>query len=148
MAELAQALPSPPKLQLRGSCLKHLTCLMLLFAKAASSGARGAGHKNSKHCLFATFSVTDRKGKWVVSGSEDHSVYIWHLNNKQARRSPARNNHISEVWTTTTVCETHLAASYDSYRQWPLGLLIHSVAGQVLPLTVRQKMHVAAVLRN
>ena len=137
--QLAQVLPSPPKLRLRVSCLKHTTRLMLLFAVAASSGARVAGHKNSKHCLFATFSVTDRKGKWVVSGSEDHSVYIWHLNNKQARRSPTRGNQISEVWTTTTECETHLAASYDPSGQRPLGLLIHLVAGQALPRTVRQK---------
>ena len=45
-----------------------------------------AGHKNCKHCLFAAFCVTDReKRKWIVAGSEDHSVYIWGLNNKQAR---------------------------------------------------------------
>ena len=45
-----------------------------------------AGHKNCKHCLFAAFCVTDpKKGKWIVAGSEDHSVYIWGLNNKQAR---------------------------------------------------------------
>ena len=42
-----------------------------------------AGHKNSRHCIFACYSVTDAKGKWVVSGSEDHSLYIWALNKKE-----------------------------------------------------------------
>lgn len=41
-----------------------------------------AGHVNQKHCIFATLSVTDKKGKWVISGSEDHSIYIWHLNGR------------------------------------------------------------------
>ena len=48
-----------------------------------------AGHKNCKHCLFAAFCITDpKKGKWIVAGSEDHSIYIWGLNDKQARPSP------------------------------------------------------------
>lgn len=41
------------------------------------------GHKNVQHCIFLTFSITDRKGNWVVAGSEDHSIRIWHLNGKQ-----------------------------------------------------------------
>jgi len=30
---------------------------------------------NQKYCIFSTFSVTN--GKYIVSGSEDHCVYIW-----------------------------------------------------------------------
>ncbi|KAK9909595.1 hypothetical protein WJX75_004688 [Coccomyxa subellipsoidea] len=41
------------------------------------------GHKNAQHCIFAAFSVSDTKGKWVISGSEDSSICIWHLNSKQ-----------------------------------------------------------------
>lgn len=52
----------------------------------ALTRASRAGHKNCKHCVFAAFCITDpKKGKWIVAGSEDHSVYIWGLNNKQAR---------------------------------------------------------------
>lgn len=50
-----------------------------------------AGHTNTKHCIFACFSVTDQKGKWVISGSEDHSIWIWHLNTTQVK--PAK--HVS-----------------------------------------------------
>jgi COMPASS component SWD3 len=31
--------------------------------------------------VFASFSVTG--GKWIVSGSEDHSIYIWNLQSKE-----------------------------------------------------------------
>ncbi|KAK9846338.1 hypothetical protein WJX81_001869 [Elliptochloris bilobata] len=41
------------------------------------------GHKNRMHCLFGAFCVTDTKGKWIVAGSEDHSIFIWGLNTKQ-----------------------------------------------------------------
>jgi WD40 repeat protein len=44
-----------------------------------------AGHKNDKFCTFAVFSTTDPDGKWVVSGSEDHGVYIWDLNKREVR---------------------------------------------------------------
>lgn len=44
-----------------------------------------AGHKNEAYCLFAAFITADQKGKWVVCGSEDHSIYLWDLNKKEVR---------------------------------------------------------------
>ena len=35
------------------------------------------GHTNAKYCIFSTFSVTN--GKYIVSGSEDHCIYLWDL---------------------------------------------------------------------
>jgi COMPASS component SWD3 len=32
-------------------------------------------------CMFSTFSVTG--GKWIVSGSEDHLIYLWDLQSKE-----------------------------------------------------------------
>ena len=38
------------------------------------------GHVNKKYCITPRFSVTN--GKYIVSGSEDHCVYIWDLQGK------------------------------------------------------------------
>lgn len=38
------------------------------------------GHMNKVYCIMSTFSVTGEK--YVVSGSEDHCVYLWHLQGK------------------------------------------------------------------
>lgn len=35
------------------------------------------GHVNKVYCITPTFSVTN--GKYIVSGSEDHCVYLWDL---------------------------------------------------------------------
>lgn len=72
----------------RLGCPGHSKHAPELRAGALTHACR-AGHKNSKHCLFAAFCVTDtKKGKWIVAGSENNSVYIWGLNNKQARPGP------------------------------------------------------------
>jgi len=40
------------------------------------------GHQNSKHAIPCAFCVCDNT-PWVVSGSEDNSVYIWDLNTRE-----------------------------------------------------------------
>lgn len=42
-----------------------------------------AGHVNEHFCLFAAFITADAKGKWVVCGSEDNSIFLWDLNKKE-----------------------------------------------------------------
>ena len=44
--------------------------------------AMSAGHVNEHFCLFAAFITADAKGKWVVCGSEDNSIFLWDLNKK------------------------------------------------------------------
>lgn len=39
-----------------------------------------SGHKNRVYCMQSTFSVTN--GRYIVSGSEDNSVYLWDLQGK------------------------------------------------------------------
>lgn len=38
------------------------------------------GHHNRRFCVFSAFSVTH--GKYIVSGSEDNSVYLWDLQDR------------------------------------------------------------------
>ena len=41
------------------------------------------GHKNSRYALQASFMVNEPTGnKYVVSGSEDHHVFLWDLNQR------------------------------------------------------------------
>ena len=42
-----------------------------------------AGHSNKKMCLFADFLISDPRGKFVVCGSEDHSISFWDVNSKK-----------------------------------------------------------------
>lgn len=39
------------------------------------------GHVNSKYCVSAAFSISN--GKYIVSGSEDHCVYLWELQTRK-----------------------------------------------------------------
>ncbi|CAM9253028.1 unnamed protein product [Chrysoparadoxa australica] len=39
------------------------------------------GHSNVKYSVATDFSIT--RGRWVVSGSEDHKIYIWDLQSKE-----------------------------------------------------------------
>jgi COMPASS component SWD3 len=40
------------------------------------------GHKNEKYCIFAGL-ITIKERPFVVSGSEDHLVYVWDLRTRQ-----------------------------------------------------------------
>jgi COMPASS component SWD3 len=46
-----------------------------------------AGHRNENFCIFSAFATSASKhatkNKWVVSGSEDHKVYLWDLQTKE-----------------------------------------------------------------
>ncbi|TDG46391.1 hypothetical protein AWZ03_007165 [Drosophila navojoa] len=65
------------------------------------------GHTNLKYCISVNFSVT--AGMWIVSGSEDASLYIWSLQNKQlAQKVPA---HTSEVICTDCHPKLNLIAT-------------------------------------
>ena len=59
-----------------GDCGHHVVSLLRLLLLWS------AGHVNNKFCMFAQFSVTDPSGKWIICGSEDHSIYIWDLQKK------------------------------------------------------------------
>ena len=40
------------------------------------------GHRNDDYCINSCFSLSNG-GKYIVSGSEDHAVYVWNLADKQ-----------------------------------------------------------------
>ena len=73
-----------------------------------------AGHVNSKHCLFASFGTTDLKGKWIISGSEDHSIHIWHLNTRAVSTCQSlRNTHAHADPAVCIHNGTHCIVVYD-----------------------------------
>ncbi|KAG8835064.1 hypothetical protein FRC17_005416 [Serendipita sp. 399] len=41
------------------------------------------GHKNDLWAIGACFATTNQAGNWVVSGSEDHKVYLWNLQTRE-----------------------------------------------------------------
>lgn len=40
------------------------------------------GHTNRTYCIPACF-ITNTKGKYIVSGSEDHKLYLWDLQSRE-----------------------------------------------------------------
>ncbi|CAA2963183.1 COMPASS-like H3K4 histone methylase component WDR5B, partial [Olea europaea subsp. europaea] len=56
-----------------------------------------SGHKNGVYCLTSTFSVTGEK--YIVSGSEDHSIYLWNLQGKNLVQK--LEGHIDTVVSVT-----------------------------------------------
>ncbi|XP_023165219.1 WD repeat-containing protein 5 [Drosophila hydei] len=49
------------------------------------------GHTNLKYCISVNFSVT--AGMWIVSGSEDDSLYIWSLQSKELAQKLHAHTH-------------------------------------------------------
>jgi len=41
------------------------------------------GHKNDLYALGACFSYTSKNRVWIVSGSEDHKIYLWDLQSRE-----------------------------------------------------------------
>ena len=53
-----------------------------------------AGHSNSKHCVFAAFYTSDPEVRWIVVGSEDHSVYMYDVNKKEVGAPDKQRAHL------------------------------------------------------
>ncbi|KHN03803.1 WD repeat-containing protein 5 [Glycine soja] len=54
-----------------------------------------SGHVNRVYCITSTFSVTN--GKYIVSGSEDHCVYIWDLQQKLVQKLEGHTDTVISV---------------------------------------------------
>jgi len=64
------------------------------------------GHTNKIYCITPTFSVTNEK--YIVSGSEDHCIYLWDL---KGRRIQKLEGHTDTVISVTCHPKLNMIAS-------------------------------------
>ena len=65
-----------------------------IYAILASMCFECVGHVNNRHCIFNAFFGPE--GRWVVSGSENHSVCVWDLQTqKMVQRLPDHADTVS-----------------------------------------------------